>query len=210
MSRKSLPVVGLVLTLIVVLATAGVAYGLWSQTLVIDGTVYTGTVDAEIFAKEVDQLAYDLSGSFNAICPSGGYSIDKDCDGDGSLFDDIEVENKDIGECTAVQVDAHTLKVTVTSGYPQYNCFVKYGVVNTGSIPIHIYHPDYLGVPADLHVNGWPPFCFADKTQLEPKEEAFCNLHINVPQYAQQGTTYTFQVKIFARQWNEDVPPPWR
>ena len=46
MSRKSLPVVGLSLTLIVVLAMAGVAYGLWSQNLFINGTVYTGTVDA--------------------------------------------------------------------------------------------------------------------------------------------------------------------
>lgn len=212
MSRKSLPVVGLTLVLIVVLATAGVAYGLWSQTLIINGTVYTGTVDATIQAVEVDQMSsVDQSAAFNDICPTGGYSIGQDCDGVGGLNDDMEVENKDIAECTATQVDPYTLSVTITNGYPSFNCFVKYGVTNTGSIPIHIYHPDYFGIDyAALHVNGWPPQCYTDLTQLHPQETAYCNLHIHVEQPAKQGSEYTFQVKVFARQWNENVPPPWR
>lgn len=207
MSRKSLPVVSLALVLIVVLATAGVAYGLWSQTLIINGTVYTGSVDAAIQALEVDQMA-----DFNDICPLGGYSIDKDCDADGSLNDDMEAELKDIAECTAVQLDPYTLEVTIKNGYPSFSCFVKYIVINTGTVPIHIYHPDYLGIPAQLHVNGWPPVppCFTDLTQLEPQESASCNLHVHVQQSAEQKAVYTFQVKIFARQWNEVVPPPWR
>jgi hypothetical protein len=214
MSRKSLPVVGLALTLIVVLATAGVAYGLWSQTLFINGTVYTGSVDATIQAFEVDQMA-----DFNDFCPSGGYSIGKDCDQDGSLNDDMEAEGKDIAECVAAQIDPYTLEVTVKNGYPSFSCFVKYGVTNIGSVPIHIYRPDYfykdvyygsaINVP-ELHVNGWPPICYTETTQLEPKESAYCNLHIHVNQPAEQSTEYTFQVKIFARQWNEVVPPPWR
>ena len=158
-----------------------------------------------IQAFEVDQ-----SSDFNDFCPSGGYSIGKDCDGDGLFNDDMEVEGKDIAECTAVQLNPQTLEVTVNNGYPLFNCFVRYGVTNTGSIPIQIYHPDYFGIPAQLHVNGWPPNCFTDLTQLEPQESAFCNLHVNIYQEAEQGATYTFQVKIFARQWNEVVPPPWR
>jgi hypothetical protein len=214
MSRKSLPVVGLALTLIVVLATAGVAYGLWSQTLFINGTVYTGSVDATIQAFEVDQM-----GDFNDICAGDGYSIGIDCDQDGSLNDDMEVEGKDIAECVAEQLDQYTLKVTVYNGYPSFNCFVKYGVTNVGSVPIQIYHPDYfyndvyMGSAinnAELHVNGWPPICYTETTQLEPKQSAFCNLHVHVNQGAEQRSTYSFLVKIFARQWNEVVPPPWR
>jgi len=214
MSRKSLPVVSLALTLIVVLATAGVAYGLWSQTLIINGTVYTGSVDATIQAFEVDQMA-----DFNDYCTPGVYSLGIDCDQDTFLNDDMEAEGKDIAECVTEQLDPYTLQVTILQGYPSFNCFVKYGVTNVGSVPIHIYRPDYFydGVymgsainNAELHVNGWPPICYTETTQLEPKEQAFCSLHVHVNQGAAMNATYTFQVKIFARQWNEVVPPPWR
>jgi hypothetical protein len=214
MSRKSLPVVSLALVLIVVLATAGVAYGLWSQTLIINGTVYTGSVDAVIQAFEVDEL-FD----FNDVCPGDGYSIGIDCDQDGSLNDDWEAENKDVAECVTEQIDPYTLQVKILQGYPSFNCFVKYGVTNVGSVPIHIYRPDYFydgvymgsAINTDaLHVNGWPPICYTETTQLEPKENAFCSLHVHVNQGAAMNATYTFQVKIFARQWNEVVPPPWR
>jgi hypothetical protein len=117
------------------------------------------------------------------------------------------------------QIDPYTLQVTILQGYPSFNCFVKYGVTNVGSVPIHIYRPDYFydGVymgsainTEALHVNGWPPICYTETTQLEPKESAYCSLHVHVNQGAAMNATYTFQVKIFARQWNEVVPPPWR
>jgi len=108
----------------------------------------------------------------------------------------------------------------VTNGYPSFNCFIKWDVHNTGTIPIHIYRPDYfyggeyMGSDinnAALHVNGWPPICWADPTQLEPLETAYCNLHIHVNQGAAELADYTFQVRVFTRQWNEgDELPPWR
>jgi hypothetical protein len=211
---RGLPIGVVVVVLILALATIGVGYGLWSQTLVINGTVHTGEMDSALSVEEIDQT-YD----FNDFCPTGGYSIGQDCDGDTFLNDDMEAEGKDVAGCTAALVDEYTMQVTVTNGYPSFNCFIRWNVANTGSIPIHIYRPDYFyaGVyypnginTAELHVNGWPPICYLDGTQLEPGEEAYCNLHIHVNQGAAELGTYTFLIKVFTRQWNEIVPPPWR
>jgi hypothetical protein len=205
----------LAMLLILALATVGVGYGLWSQVLIIEGTVNTGEMDAGLSIKEIDEL-YD----FNANCPAGGgYSIGQDCDDDGFLNDDWEWEDKDVAECSAELIDAYTMEVTLSNAYPSYNCFIQWDVHNSGTIPIHIYHPDYfykgvytgsaINVP-ELHVNGWPPGCFGDLTQLHPREEVTCNLHIHVNQPAEELSTYTFQVRVFTRQWNEIVAPPWR
>ncbi len=203
-----------VLILVLALSSLGVGYGLWSKTLVLNGVVNTGAVDVAWSIEEIDQ-----NEDFNDLCPSGGYSIGQDCDQDGELNDELEAEGKDIAECTAAILDPYTMEVTVTNAYPGFNCFVKYNVENTGTIPIHIYHPDYFydgnywgGAinTAELHVNAWPPPCYTDSTQLEPLEVAYCNLHINVRQPALMNAKYQFQVKVFARQWNEIVAPPWR
>lgn len=215
--RKTLPAGILFMVLIVALAGMAVVYGLWSETLIINGVVETGSVDAALSLEEVDQ-----SGDFNDGCPAGGFTIGQDCDGDGELNDDMEAEDKDIAECAArLSEDGNTLDVVVTNAYPSFNCFVRWNVENNGTIPIHVYNPAYFydGAfqgsainNAALHVNGWPPGCYSTGegyVQLEPGEAAFCNLHIHPNQGAEPGATYEFQVQIFARQWNEVVAPPW-
>jgi len=205
--RKSLPVGVLVMLLVLALASLGMGYGLWSKVLTIDGTVNTGEVNAEFSLMEIDESrAFD-----GDYCPDfpGSYSIGKDCDGLNGLNDDMEVDDKDIATCTVELLDGlenpgpQTLKVTIDKAYPSFNCFIRYDVKNTGSIPIKVHLPDYSGIPATLHVNTWPPFCYADHEQVEPGFAAYCNLHIHVPQGAEQNATYTFNVPIFVHQWNE-------
>jgi len=133
----------------------------------------------------------------------------------------MELEGKDIAECYAVLLDglpnegSQLMEVTITDAYPSFNCFIKYDVHNNGTIPIKLHTPVYYfgadptGYPGGftndyLHVNAWPPPCFADETQLETSERAYCNLHVHVQQKAEQGATYTFKVEIFAHQWNEE------
>jgi hypothetical protein len=212
--RKVVSFSVMMLLILLALASLGVGYGLWSQTLFINGTVHTGEMDANLSLKEVDQTE-----DYNDACPGGGYTIGKDCDGDGQLNDDMEAEGKDVAECTAAFRDPYTLEVTISNGYPSFNCFVLYDVHNTGTIPIHVYRPDYFYAgeymggainTAELHVNGWPPICYDDGVQLHPGEEVVCALHIHVNQPAEELSTYTFQVKVFTRQWNEVIPPPWR
>jgi hypothetical protein len=220
LKAKRLPMGTMVMILILALATIGVGYGLWSKTLYIMGTINTGSIAAIMSRMEVDQL-YD----FDAICPAGGgYSIGQDCDGDGDLDDDWEWEGKDVAECEAYldEVDPSILHVEITDAYPSFNCFVRWDVHNEGRIPLHVYGPAYfIGDTfygnaintAELHVNGWPPDCYAfgydDYVQLEYRETGYCNLHVHLNQDAEQGATYTFNVRIWARQWNEMVPPPW-
>lgn len=200
--------------LLIALLTSGVAYGLWSKNLTLNGTVNTGSVDASFSLEEVDE-----SGDFNDLCPSGGYTIGQDCDLDGFLDDHMEVEDKDVGSCTVEMLDAYTMEVTVDGAYPQYNCFVRYNVENTGSIPLKLFGPDYFYEDVymgrainttELHANIWPNNCFEDGIQIHTGDAVFCNLHISVYQAAEMDTEYSFLVKFFARQWNEDVLPPWR
>jgi len=219
--RKGLPIGVIVALLILALATVGVGYGLWSQTLVINGTVNTGNMDAGLSIEEIDEVAYDTLAmkSFNDICPTGGYTIGQNCDGNDGWDDEMEAEGKHVAQCSAVLLDRYTMQVTVENAYPYFNCFIRYNVANTGTIPIHIYHPDYFigdvyygaGINTnELHVNAWPPPCYSDGTQLHPGGAAFCNLHVNLRQAAHEGATYTFLVKIWTEQWNEVSGPPWR
>jgi hypothetical protein len=218
MNERKLQIGVLFMALVIALAAIGVGYGLWSQILVLEGIVNTGEMDIAWSLKEVDQIQ-----DFNDVCPNGGgYTIGQDCDGDGELNDDMEYEGKDVAECVAEILDPYTMEVTVSNAYPLFNCFVLYDVHNTGTIPVKIYRPDYFyegeymggelfAIDTDaLHVNGWPPLCYEDGTQLHPGEETVCALHISIYQGAEELTTYTFQVKIFGRQWNEEVGPPWR
>ena len=216
MRRITKPTWLLTTGLLVVLAATGLAYGLWAETLTLDGVVHTGTVDASYSLVEIDQMA-----DFNDNCPLGGFSIGQDCDLDGLLNDDMEAEGKDIAECDAELDATGNMTVTVTSAYPLYNCFVKYDIHNLGTLPIHAYGPAYFydGVfqgsainTNELHVNGWPPIgcpTYDEYVQLEPGEEFFCTLHLNLRQDAEMGATYTFQLQNFARQWNEIVAPPY-
>jgi hypothetical protein len=214
LGKKTLNAGTMGMLLVFALATIGVGYGLWSQALLIDGYVFTGEMDAELSLEEIDE-----SDSFNDVCPTGGTTIGQDCDGDGELNDDMEAEGKDVADCSARLINPYTMQVVLRNTYPSFNCFIRWDVHNSGTIPIHVYAPDYfykgvymgsaINVP-ELHVNGWPPTCFRDVTQLEPSERAFCNLHIHVNQPAEENAEYRFEVRVFTRQWNEIVPPPWR
>ncbi|MCJ7708580.1 MAG: hypothetical protein MUO38_13305 [Anaerolineales bacterium] len=222
--RKGLPIGVIVALLILALATVGVGYGLWSETLHIYGTVNTGEVDAALSIEEVDQLSnVNQEAAFNDYAPGfcSGYTIGQDCDDDGSVNDDIEAIDplrllpKDVAECTAWldAQDPHVMRVLIANGYPSFNCFVMYNVQNTGTIPINIHRPVYTNPnPAAIHFNGWPPSCYLNNTQLDPGaglgpgEQAFCNLHIHVEQPALENSTYEVSIEIFGHQWNENAP----
>jgi hypothetical protein len=218
-TRKGLLSAGLLLMgLTIALGSLAVGYGLWAKVLTISGTVHTGEVNAEWSVEEVDE-----SSDFNAICPpgsgSGEFSIGQDCDGDGELNDDMELEGKDIADCNVTLITrsppdldnpgSQLMQVTIDNAYPSFNCFVRWDIHNNGTIPIKIHSPQYnVPNPSVLHVNGWPPPCYANDTQLEPSEVAYCSLHVHVNQPAEMDTDYTFSVEVFAHQWNEEPPLP--
>jgi hypothetical protein len=101
--------VGMFAVLMIALMAIGFAYGLWSKTLYINGTVNTGSVNAE-FA--------------NVVCSDTG--VDPGYD-------------KDVASCNVVlSDDKQTMTVTISNAYPCYSCKITYNVVNTGTIPVKI------------------------------------------------------------------------
>lgn len=184
--RKALPVGTILIVLAVLLATVGVGYGLWSERLVVGGTVATGEVDVGF---------------------SGPYTYEwVFVDGDWEL----EPAEKDpFTTCTAGLYDYDTasdglegMTVTVAGAYPGYLCGVYFDVSNIGSVPVKITRPIAdSGNPSFVILDG----CYADWTQLEPGESGWCYFYTLFDNEDQvpENATFTFHFDIEARQWNE-------
>jgi hypothetical protein len=190
--KQGLPVGALVMVLVLALATLGVGYGLWSKTLYIEGTVTTGNVDAEL--------------SVEAVVEDEDIEVPTQLDGEDP---DDTLEGKDVGECSAVLLETNqsndTLSITITNGYPSFDCWVTFDVLSTGSVPIHIYRPVMTTVPPASAIAWELMNCYDDETQLHSGEEAFCTIWMHIEQGAEQGETYTFSGTIFVHQYNEDM-----
>jgi len=164
--RKTLPVGALFMIMAMLLATLGVAYGLWSKTLKIEGRVETGKVHA-IFLKAftddddfVDDPLKD-SGDTGQCEDLGGVDDasphkNKDpndrrtsCDPAASGRDPKPRYEKDVARCDA-EIDpadknlAHVWKRNV---YPSYFCTAWFDIQNDGSIPVKI---------VSVKINGQP------------------------------------------------------
>jgi len=93
------------------LAALGVAYGLWAETVHIEGTVNTGTADLEWLVDE-------SSCNDDGIDPGYG---------------------KDVGWVSlALGPTSDILEVTVESAYPTYSLACTLAYRNSGSIPVRV------------------------------------------------------------------------
>jgi len=214
--RKALPTTTVLLILAVALATVGVGYGLWSKVLTIEGTVYTGEVNAVLSIEEIDE------GDASLVSDNG-------------INEDKEIEGKDVGECTAELIDVppdlvnkgpQLMRITIRNGYPSFSCFVNFNVQNLGTIPIKVDQPVLSGVDPDAldvafikgslgaggcYYNEEPPGVpvgdVIPHPQLEPEDMIFCTIWVHVRQQASQSATYTFVARVLAHQWNEFSGP---
>lgn len=207
--KKRGPRLGLLAGLMVLgLASLGIANGLWSETLHINGTVTTGEVDAKwsgAICREFHPWPFDL----NTSLPG-------------------EVEDKEVGS-TTVAADPNNdqiLNFTITNGYPSYSVDCEIEFVNSGSVPWVIRGwliEGYDGAPnGALQPLTNCSFSSALLTltcdeltvvvadgigaQVEPggRPEA-SSLRVHVEQPALEATTYQFSVWVCMAQWNETV-----
>jgi hypothetical protein len=191
--NKRLPLGLLAILLIVLLAGVGVAYGLWSETLTITGTVNTGEVDVGLSGPLVYEWV-EVNGK-----------------------PQLEPKEKDkYAECVAVASDTdpksdgnETITVTVTGAYPSYHCMVKFDVSNLGTVPVHISKVTPVGaVPAWIKATS----CYPGWMQIHYEESAWAWLliHFTNKDYdaglVDENGTYTFTFKVDALQWNEAPP----
>lgn len=214
--NKRLPLGLLAILLIVLLAGIGVAYGLWSETLTISGTVNTGEVDVE-FANVEKKEGVAVNGILKIPEPS---------------------EKEDAANCSYQILNSGTdrekLQVTTVGAYPSWHCFVEFDIKSTGNVPVHIMKPGAVqtsgpnwqdlkvecgneaqatqtqAVCSDSAQTNCPPPQPTPPPywQLHENDTLHCKLTIhfnnaenNVP--IRENSTYRFVYEITAYQWNE-------
>jgi len=190
------------LALLAAMAVLAVAYGLWSKTLTVGGTVQTGDLDLNWTAK--------LCSEFHP------WPLDANSQ-------PWEYLRKDVGwtDATIDQSDPEILHFTVHNGYPSYavDCEVHYK--NVGTIPVNIIAATIVPGPNLTHctltekkqtktlecdqltVEFWDGV----GSQVDPEDGEAGSLLVHVEQGAKERTDYTFDVLICAAQWNENPTP---
>lgn len=194
-------IITLFLIPMIALSIIGTSYALWSKTITLSGTVYTGKVD-----KEFTEIY-----CFEVSVPGGG-----------------EFEGKDVGKCTA-WIDANDPEIAwfkIENGYPSYRVKVDWSQKNTGTIPIKVNDVilkvyDKNGNEIDTKTCTGLPCKIAGSThpieldyqnsfglQLDPGASEDNALFVHVNQPAEQKSTYTVSLKERTVQWNEYPVPP--
>lgn len=193
--------------LILSLFMAGLAYGLWSDTLLLSGTVATGEVEWEYSSTS----CLDTTG-FDFHCRDGFVGTP-----------DFWMGVKDVGSTTVAITDSHTVTVILTNVYPCYFTSVSVYAVNTGTIPLIIDSVDINGVTllrdyptpvVGLDLGGdsrddveiWWGNGFGVQLHTGDRSPEM-SFWIHVLQDAPQGAALTFTISLTAVQYNEYVPP---
>jgi len=197
-------VIGIFIALLL-LASAGIAYAMWSETLKVNVTVNTGEVDVEWSSWECNDTGIDP-----------GY--DKDV-GKCSVSDETQDEEGDVIK----------LNITLDNAYPSYNVTILGEVDNIGTIPVEpvkffidnnangefdsgdteiVLCNDYAldldgDSKADLDFHMYLYDDSGDGTQIDPDESDIYGFIIHVKQNAKELKTYTFHVVMVFGQWNE-------
>jgi len=189
---KMKKVVTLFLVPIIALSFVGASYALWSKTITLDGTVYTGKVSKEVIA---------------AFCSDTGTDPGHD---------------KDVGKCTAeIGIEGDSASFIIDNAYPGYIIDVTFKEKNTGTIPVKIndvlmtlsgpggtVSVTCTGVPCSL-VTPEVSVSYDDNfgNQIDPGATVANSVNMNVLQGTAESSTYTLTVKERAVQWNEYPAP---
>lgn len=199
--RHLLPAGTVFMALVIALGGLGVAYGLWTDLLEINGTVSTGTVDVTFDAvsaadnetgvgesKEVGTCdAKIVAQEITEPVPTGSGSLD-------------ETNGTD------------KVEITIANAYPGYICDVTLSVKNVGTIPVKLDAIQMENVtattPAGAVTITRSDGCWTDGLQLHKDEttaavKGECKVRLEVNQSASEDTEYTFVGQFFADQWNE-------
>jgi hypothetical protein len=196
---KRLPLTMLAMLLIVLLAGLGVAYGLWSETLTIDGTVKTGNVDVEFTNVSLEEKVVDYfwDGPFGTEKPEPSEKASA-----ANCYYRIDNQGK----------DNETLVIWTEGAYPSWRCYVHFDVKSTGSVPVHVFEPKLISQQDDdLPEAFWCDFGTQTSSQvpkykqLHTEQALTCHIkiHFHNNEGIQENSRYTFKYTITAKQWNE-------
>jgi hypothetical protein len=197
-ARRSLPIGALFMALVVMLALLGVGYAFWSETLTIEGTVYTGEVDVEF-------STYD---PVECVDTQAGLCQDEPEEKDAATTCTVEWVGPDNDSNSDNGYDQ--LLVTVNGMYPSYHCKVSFDVTSTGTVPVHVKLPEPTSDVPEWVATDFET-CYADSIQLhqgESTDPCMIDIHFTNDQAPPEDSgPYTFGWTILAHQWNEEPPP---
>jgi hypothetical protein len=195
------PLTLLLLVVLIALASLGIVYGLWSETLFIDGTATTGEVDARWTSMICNEFH---------TWPRLPQTQE----------DEGEFKGKNVGSYRYL-IDGNDDRIfhfRIDNGYPSYavDCQVHFQV--EGTVPIIVRGVSIAEVSDNLSncelVNGQQITLTCDQltvmfttgyvgAQIHPDDTAAGSLTVHVEQPAKEGAEYEFEVKACVAQWNE-------
>jgi hypothetical protein len=210
LGRKRTPI-GLVAALLVLgLVSLGVAQGLWSKNLVLNGVVETGDLNVDWTGAACSE--------FHPWNPPIGSLADTEPG---------EVLGKDVGSVTweVDPDDAQIMHITVRNSYPSYSFDCQVEWENNGTIPVNLSGFTVWAASNNLNnctVAGTTTkllncdeltVVFVDgiDDQIDPCrfDPLACtsahSLRAHVEQPAEQNATYQFSVMLCVAQWNEQA-----
>jgi hypothetical protein len=150
MKKRALLIVGLALAI----ATAGLVYAHWTETLKVDATVYTGDAwvrwtniftddDGGNSIGEETGLLAPMYSSFNPAQsrdPSSFSVIDPNLAGQPVLTTAATRYDKDVAACWSGITDGLTtgylMWVQIQNAYPSYHCTISSTLQNQGNVPM--------------------------------------------------------------------------
>jgi hypothetical protein len=201
--------------LILALFASAFTYGLWFQTLTVDGVVETGELDWEI----VNQFTSD---------PFETPDLNIAQDFTGQTW---YPEGKHVGASTCeIARDGKSVTFSITNAYPGYFVMCSVYFLNTGTVPIHFENIEFRDCQDNLLYNYSYPETSAPKmfldldgdcvadiglwwreplgAQYHPGDDSFeYSFWIVVLQTASEDTCYCFEMWPTAVQWNESDWP---
>lgn len=209
------------LVAVLALASMGLTYTLWSETLEIDGTVNTGSVDVSISGGYQEFVGVETGGVYSIVAEST-LPVEKNtanCAVEGA----VGVGAEHLGD--TVNTGDGELDVTVTGAYPSYYCVVTVTVTNEGTVPVHVNLPELAATSttgitgigslddynANIDVDGDGALddagCYTEDVQLHTGDTASCAIiiHFTNSDNLDEGTAYDFNFTILAHQWNEEA-----
>jgi len=220
------------LALVLALGTLGVAYAMWFDTLEIDGTISTGSLEI-IFASQYDN---DPATGADDPCEAGSWNISS-----GTPVWDGGRYTKDYASIASTFEDEFAT-ISVNNAYPSYWGSVIWDVKNVGLIPVKFwsvnltelskgnsewpvnvelvigtrYYVDADTQNVDTTLDPGDDFSFIlsclNCCQIDPynptEDLGYIDVTVHLEQDAEQKTLYDFTLKYLFCQWNEGLPCP--
>jgi predicted ribosomally synthesized peptide with SipW-like signal peptide len=128
----------LLVLIVVALATAGVVYAHWTDTLQVNAQVNTGSVGSRINAASTDDDGTQ-NGWEGAGDNGGGTEYDRwglSSSNDPSNYRGVTRYTKDVARCRVTGTVGTTSTVEVENAYPSYHCSIYQNVTTMGSVPM--------------------------------------------------------------------------